>query len=403
MHTQQKPGTSPQSARMALRKGVIFGCTLLLLTLAAAACSNSSQTTAAPTSTAALSSANHATLEGQVQQYSAIPTFKAPGPAFNGRAAAKGKSLFVIPASSAVPFVQTIAQNIRTVAQKLGMSFTEWDNQGLTSQWVQGMEEAISKHVTSIDLLAGVDPSLLQPQIQAAKAAGISVVVSHFYGIGQPAPSDIYNVAAPYETAGKLLADYAILQEGGRLNGLVATINQVLSTVPMMDGIRSQVQAYCPATCHLTTTNTSIADLITNLPSQTQGALERNRSINNVIALYDSAQVPYVLTGIGAASDTGKLPVETFNGTPSMLSLVKSGKVAVDVGEDLEWIAFAILDQHLRVMAGLAPVANENLPVRIWTSSNISQAGNPPANSVGYGNSFLSGYAKLWEMPVSSV
>ncbi len=383
-------------------KGITLAA-LVGLASSAAACSTATHSVTKVERTSALASATRTTLKAEIAKFSGIPKFTAPGPAFNARAAAKGKSLFVIPASSSIPFVETIAQYMRAVGSKLGLSVTIWTNQGQVSQWVQGIQEAIAKHVSSIDLLAGINPALLEPQIRSARAAGISVVVSHFYGVGQRVPRDVYEVAAPYDTAGRLLADFAILKEGGRLHVLVTTINEVLSTIPMMQGIRSQVERYCPKTCTVTTTNTSIASLVTQLPGQVAGSLERDRSINNVIALYDSAQVPYTLTGIASAGDTGKLPVETFNGTPSILSLVASGKVAIDVGEDLKWIAFAILDQHLRLMAGLAPVSNEHIPVRIWTSSNIAQAGNPPANSVGYGRSFIAGYAKLWKLPASSL
>jgi len=70
----------------------------------------------------------------------------------------------------------------------------------------------------------------------------------------------------------------------------------------------------------------------------------------------------------------------------------------MDVGEDLKWIAWAIMDQEMRVMAGLKPVRNENAPLMIWTQKNISKAGNPPQQSEGYGDGFVHGYEKLWEL-----
>jgi ribose transport system substrate-binding protein len=66
------------------------------------------------------------------------------------------------------------------------------------------------------------------------------------------------------------------------------------------------------------------------------------------------------------------------------------------VREDLKWVAWAIMDQEMRVMAGLKPVANEHTPMMIWTAQNIVRAGNPPAQSEGYGNAVVTGYYKLW-------
>jgi ribose transport system substrate-binding protein len=70
--------------------------------------------------------------------------------------------------------------------------------------------------------------------------------------------------------------------------------------------------------------------------------------------------------------------------------------VVMDVGEDLKWIAWAIMDQEMRIMAGLKPVKFENTPLMIFTSKNVDSAGVPPVQSKGYGNGFVTGYEKLW-------
>jgi ribose transport system substrate-binding protein len=351
-------------------------------------------------SSSALSTKSSSALSTKLSQYASVPTFNVPGPAFDAQAAAKGKSVAIVPASSSIPFVQTIAQGMQAAGPKIGLGVTVLQNQGQTSQWSQAVGIATSQHASSIDLLAGIDPALLGPQIAQAKSAGVGTVASHFYGVGQtPAPALAGTVDAPYGVAGQLLADYAINKTNGKLNALVVTINQVLSTAPMVDGIKKEVGTYCASTCKVTYTNASIANLATNVPTAVRGALQRDPKINYIIALYDSALVPYVLSGVESAGATAKVKIVTFNGTPSILKLVASGKVEMDVGENLNWVALAILDQHLRLLAGLSPVADENLPLRIWDASNISQAGSQPQNSVGYGTSFVTGYQKLWKLP----
>src|SRR3954447_6517250 len=74
--------------------------------------------------TARASAVDLAYVATQIRQYRAIPRFIAPGPSFDARQAVKGKSIFVIPASSAVPFVQTIANNMRAVAKQVGLRYT---------------------------------------------------------------------------------------------------------------------------------------------------------------------------------------------------------------------------------------------------------------------------------------
>ena len=162
------------------------------------------------------------------------------------------------------------------------------------------------------------------------------------------------------------------------------TINQVKSTVPMVAGIRQEFSKYCSG-CKLKFTDVTIADIATKIQPNVQAALTGDPGINYVIALYDSAEVPFVAAAIRAAGRTGRVKVSTFNGTPEILKLVKQGDiVTMNVGENLEWIGYAIVDQSMRIMGGLKPVKNARVPVRVFDKSNIGQAG--PKFTSGWGN-----------------
>src|SRR3954452_13378137 len=137
---------------------------------------------AAAVGTGALAgSSDTAGAKANLDSHRAVPTFKAPGPAFNAKAKAGGKTIFVIPASSQIPFVSTIAGHIARVAKMAGVKVTTWQNQGQPSQWVQGMDAAIAQKASAIVLLAGNDPAVLQPQTKASKAKGMPSIVAHLY------------------------------------------------------------------------------------------------------------------------------------------------------------------------------------------------------------------------------
>jgi ribose transport system substrate-binding protein len=354
--------------------------------------------TAAVAITAGLAATNGGSFAGaqaNLNRYKAVPKFVAPGPAFNARALARGKRLFIIPASSQVPFVSTIANHIRRIATPIGVRVTIWQNQGQPSQWVQGMNAAISQRANAIILLAGNDPAGLQPQIRQAKARGIPTIVAHLYDQNQPSAPNVGGVInIPYKLAGRLIADQAIVDTRGDANALVVTINQVKSTLPMVAGIREEFRKYCSG-CELSFTDVTIADIATRIQPNVQAALTRDPGINYVIALYDSAEVPFVSAAIRAAGRIGRVKVSTFNGTPEMLKLVKQGDiVSMNVGENLEWIAYAVVDQSMRIMGGLRPVRNARVPVRVFDKSNINQAG--PRFTGGWGNTYVPGYRRLW-------
>jgi ribose transport system substrate-binding protein len=333
--------------------------------------------------------------KANLNKHRAVPQFVAPGPAFDAKAKAGGKTIFVIPASSQIPFVSTIANHLKRVAALAGVKTTIWQNQGQPSQWVQGMNAAIAQKANAIVLLAGNDPAGLQPQIKAAKAKGIPTIVAHLYDDNQKSAPNVGGlVNIPYNLAGRLIADQAIADTKGKANAVVVTINQVKSTVPMVAGIKAEFGAYCKD-CKLTFTDVTIADVATKIQPNVQAALTGDPGVNYVIALYDSAEAPFASAAIRAAGRTGKVKIATFNGTPEILKEVKKGDiVSMDVAENLEWIGYAIVDQSMRIMGGLKPVKNARVPVRVFDRSNIAQAG--PNFTSGWGNSYVGGYQKLW-------
>jgi ribose transport system substrate-binding protein len=333
--------------------------------------------------------------ETNIAKYRAAPKFIAPGPAFDAKGKAGGKTIFVIPSSSQIPFVSTIADNMKRIGALAGVKTTIWQNQGQPSQWVQGMNAAIAQKANAIILLAGNDPASLQPQIKAAKAKGIPTIVAHLYDDNQKSAPNVGGlVNIPYNLAGQLIADQAIVDTKGKANALVVTINQVKSTVPMVAGIKSQFAKFCKG-CKLKFTDVTIADVATKIQPNVQSALTGDPSINYVIALYDSAEAPFASAAIRAAGRTGKVKIATFNGTPEIMKEVKKGDIITsDVGENLEWIGYAIVDQSMRIMGGLAPVKNARVPVRVFDSTNIASAG--PKFTGGWGNSYVGGYQKLW-------
>ncbi len=368
------------------------------LTIAVAALtgcgSDDGSSTAAPEKGASKAGVEHA--QAQIEKYRAIPAFEPPGPAFDAKQAAAGKTLLSIPASSAVPFVQTIQEGMKEISGQIGMKFIDWPNQGKPVQWVQGMNQALDRKANVINLLAGINPGALGPQIAKAEGAGASVVASHLYDVNQPATNGADSVSIYYEQAGRLLADWVIAKTGGKANVLAVTINEVVSTKPMMTGINDEFAKHCGSGCKVSTVNTAIADVATRIQPQVQSALVKDPKINYVIALYDSAEAPFVVAGIRQAGAKSRVKVVTFNGTPSVLKMVKAGDVEMDVGESLDWISYGVMDQVMRLAGGMDPVKDPKLPIRIFDKTNVDETGTPPTDSQGYGDGYRDGYMKLW-------
>jgi len=93
---------------------------------------------------------------------------------------------------------------------------------------------------------------------------------------------------------------------------------------------------------------------------------------------------------------TERAPIVTFNGTDFVVGFVQQGKVAMDIGENLDWVGYAIIDAEMRILCGLEPVKDPKIPFYLFTPENAADAGKPPRPSLGYGDSYVAGYRKLW-------
>jgi ribose transport system substrate-binding protein len=333
----------------------------------------------------------------QLEPYRALPTFQAPGAPFDARACMKGKSILSIPASSAIPFLKTIETSMAKVAKEIGFTLKEWENQGQPSQWVQGMNYAVSNKFDLIDLLAGADPRFLEPQVKAAKEAGLKVVAAHLTGYEQAPPGGVTGVVPiNYKKAGALLADWAIWKTDGNVNSVVLVSNEALSTDSMVSGLKEEFDQHCKH-CKYNIINIPIPDWQTKIQPNTQSALLADASINYVIPIYDSMS-QFVVPAITITGRQDKVKIVTFNGTPFAVGLVQEGKVEMDIGENLDWIGHGVMDAEMRMLCGLPAVKDPKIPFLIFDKSNADTAGKPPQASTGYGNAYIEGYRKLWKL-----
>ncbi|MCW2542208.1 MAG: ABC-type sugar transport system periplasmic component-like protein [Frankiales bacterium] len=345
------------------------------------------------------SDAVSAAVVANIQKFMGPSTFTAPGPAID-ISTLKGKKIYDIP-SVANPFVQSISASMEEVANKVGMKYTRFDNQSQVSQWVQGINQAIASKQDVIVLNGAPDPRALQPQLAAAKAAKIPVIVMHFHDNSAPLPpacegcaNVTATVSAPFNDAGKAAADWIIKDSGGQANVLIVGGSDILPSPGTIKTMTDEFSAQC-STCTTKVTNIPVADWNTKTQGVVQSALQANPKVNYVYVLYDAM----VAGAVPAITTLGKkIKIVSYNGSPFALDDIRQSKgsvVAMDVGEDTPGIGYATMDQAFRVLLG-KPTVEERTPIRIWDNTNVAEAGTPAKAGQGYGNVYTSGYLKLW-------
>ncbi|MCU1528777.1 MAG: sugar transporter substrate-binding protein [Frondihabitans sp.] len=388
----RQPAFFPSNTRHVI--GAVAVAAALLLGVSA--CSTSAGASSTASSNSGASSAEVTTATAELAKYTALPTFTAPGPAID-ISSLKGKTIYSVEQSSSNPFVAAADSSEAKIAKQYGIKFVDYSTQGTPAEWIRGINAAIDAKASAI-LLNALDPRLVAPQVAAAKAAGIPVISEQFFDLSQS--SDVPTTLAgtrsdDFTEAAKLLADQAIKATNGKVDAIVIENSEQLSTLAMLKSMKAEFAANCSG-CTVKYINVPSADWATKIQSQVQSSLVSDPNINYVIPIYDP-MTQFVVPAITATSKTSSVHIATFNGTPAALTMLENGPtVTMDIGENLQWLAYANLDEAFRAMLGKPTVANEHTALRVFTSSNVADTGTPPAFNTGFGDSYMSGYAKLW-------
>ena len=336
--------------------------------------------------------------EALVEAHTKLPTFTPPGPPFDAAKCMKGKKILTMPVSSANPFTKNIALAMIATAKQIGFQVTEWENQARPTQWVQGMDFAINNKFDAVDLLGGVNPAVLGPQIAAAHKAGIEIFTSHLYDtIQKPDPSVDLSLAIPYHEVGALLAAWVTVKTQGHVNAVIVGSDEIIPTAPFVQGIKDTLAKLCGPGCKTVYVNAPVPEWSTKIQPSVQSALIADPTINYVIPIYDSMS-QFVIPAITITGKKASVKIATFNGTPFVIDEIQKGNVEMDVGESLGWIARSILDGYMRKMCGLPTYTQMYVPFYIFDKSNAANAGKPADYDRGYGDQHVAGYDKLWEL-----
>lgn len=330
--------------------------------------------------------------------YTGTPVFTNPGEPFDIRACVADKKMLAIPNSSANPFLKGIIDRMKVVGEEVGLEVTEWENQGQPSQWVQGFDFAVRDNYDVINLISGISPDTVAPQVKAASDAGVKVTTAHFYDPSFE-PNDLLSSTLPigFNEIGKILANWTTVNTDGKAKIALIVSREVPPTIPLVDGFMSELKENCPDCEVVQEINVGVAEWGTKIQTAVQSTLLANPQIDVVIPIYDSMS-QFVVPALRLTGKLGKVKVATFNGTPFVLDFIQEGAVSMDIGESLDWIAYATVDATARDLCDLPAPEKLNVPFYIFDKDNVASAGTPAQFDTGYGDSYIGGFHKLWGM-----
>jgi ribose transport system substrate-binding protein len=294
------------------------------------------------------------------------PEFVAPGEPFD-ISKLKGKHIWIITSTMAVPFVATIAHGVEAAAKVAGMETTLFDGKGDVSQWNRGMAQAVAQHAGGI------------VTVTADKTAAL-------------VPGTFSHVSISFYHSGQLQADEAIAKTEGKAKVLIFGDNEFPGEVSRVEGMQKEFSTRCPD-CVVTVQDTQVGNLGVKLGQLAQTLLRRSPDINMVLPTYD-AQAIYIVPAIKSANFDRTIEVIGADAVPSNLDWIRQGNIQIaDVGEPETWLGWAALDEVARGMLGMKPV-DEQIPLRLFTSENLKGVSNDE-NEL-FGGDYEAQYKKLW-------
>jgi ribose transport system substrate-binding protein len=381
---------------------------LAIVALLAVGCGGSDNESAATTTPAADSggttteaaSGGKAAAQQIVDEAMKIPEFKLQAPAFDA-SKAKGKTIFNVVFRSGDAYIDAQTKQMEEIAGKYGVKMVSFATNGTPNEWAKGIEQAIAQKADLI--LIETDPHAVLPQLQKAKKAGIPVVLLHWYATGEPVPDDVAplitaQITAPFHEGHRMDVAYAVSQTDGPVNALIVQSSDITPSEGIVASMKKDFEELCGSECKVKVIDVPAVKWATGMTSAVRTALNEDPTINWVMPLFDAMTLT-AAPAITAAGKTGKVKIATFNGTPAVMNLMNTGKVLVaDAGENVNWLGYAFMDQSLRVLSGVEPIAdgNEETALRLFTPDNIGEAGNPPKVDQGYGDAYVKGYEQLW-------
>lgn len=355
-------------------------------------------TTEAPTAAPDTSGVEEA--KTLIQALEAPVEFKAPGPALNIGESMKGKKVYFIANGLNYPFVQSLLGGLDAAAKLVGMEIIPVDGAGEASKASTLVEQGIAQKADLI-IIQSFPAEQLTASLKEAKAANIPVI--EMFGRDPQLPSkELLDVGVEgivgycYSCAGKQMAQFAVAESGGNVNAVVFNVPEIGTAALERDGFINELTRLCP-TCKVKSVDAPLAQWNDSLPKLTSTQLQSDPTINYLIPLYDS-MVSLMKPQVIALGMESTVKIVTYNGTlPGLQDVLNKDIVSGDIGGMNAWIGWAAMDQILRILSGSGAVADENVPHRAFTASNISSIDLTKDESTWYGTLDLAKeYSNLW-------
>lgn len=338
-------------------------------------------------------------IDNFITQHKSIPSFTIKGDPIDAAAISKNKKLTFIPDNSNNVFTALVTDQFKKASANVGLTGLTADDSDGTPSYYNAQLENARKDSDLIVMYGDINKDPLATNIELAQASGVEVISAGFVGDDAKDHYVDYTIPIDYQLAGKLLADWAISKNKGKVNALAINNSDSTVSTSVYKGFTAEfvnfvTEGYC------TVLSGASIETGNGLATKIKQALEKDPNLNYIVVL-DETMINDTLS---AVEQSGKnIKVISTGGSTSAFSSVENGKLDMLVAQSFEWTAYAMLDYSLRVLGDQKLPDIQSVPVRVVTADSIK---NDLENTeyeeidgfyeICFGANFITGYRKLW-------
>ncbi len=338
-------------------------------------------------------------IDNFIAQYKTIPEFTLNAETIDAKAIAKDKKISFIPDNSNNIFTSLVTDQFINAGKTVGFKEVIADeSDGTPAYYNSALEKAI-KESELIVMYGDINKDPLATNIELTQANGKRVLSAGYVGEGMKDHYVDYTIPIDYQLAGKLLADWAISQNKGKVNTLAINNSDSTVSTSVYKGFSAEFTNYVTEG-YCTVLSGSSIETGNGLAAKIKQALEKDANLNYIVVLDETM----INDAVSAVDQSGKsIKIISTGGGTSAFTSAQNGKLDMLVAQSYEWTAYAMLDYSLRVLGEEKLPDIQSVPVRVVTKESIA---NDLENTeyeeidgfyeICFGANFITGYRKLW-------
>ncbi len=339
-------------------------------------------------------------LDSFISSYKDVPEFTFKAENINAKEIADGKSIMLIPDNSNYTFTSLVCDQFKTAAKTVGFSKTVCNkSDGTTSFYSESLNGAIGN--SDIVLMYGdINKDGLATDIERTQANGVRVMSVGNMGRNENDHYVDYTMPIDYNLAGKLLADWSIVKNSGKVNALVINNSDSTLSTSIYRGFADEFKKYVTSG-YCTVVSGSSLEIQNGLSVKIKQSIDKDPNLNYVVVL-DEAMINDAVSGV---EQSGKdIKVISTGGGVSAFEAAENGSIEMLVAQSYEWTAYAMVDYALRILNRSELPSDLEVPVRVITKESIKNELEETIYEVDgfheicFGSNFLTGYTGLWNL-----